>query len=105
MSSTPEARRFTDGISIGVLTRIFHRDLIDDVLRQTGRVGTRTRLLPGRVVVYFVLALCLFCDDAYEEVLRKLVNGLQFLAGWRGDWHVPGSSAMSSYSAGCGGGW
>jgi hypothetical protein len=36
-------------------------------------------LLPVRVVVYFVLALCLFFDDAYEEVMRKPVNGLEFL--------------------------
>jgi hypothetical protein len=78
-----------------VLSRIFHRDLIDDVLRETGRAGQRTRLLPGRVVVYFVLALCLFFDDAYEEVLRKLVNGLKFLGNWRGEWHVPTSSALS----------
>jgi hypothetical protein len=95
VSTTSEFPRFTDGISIGVLSRIFHRDLIDDVLRETGRAGQRTRLLPGRVVVYFVLALCLFFDDAYEEVLRKLVNGLKFLGNWRGEWHVPTSSALS----------
>lgn len=95
MSATSDSPRFTDGISIGVLSRIFHRDLIDDVLRETGRAGHRTRLLPGRVVVYFTLALCLFFDDAYEEVLRKLVNGLKFLGNWRGEWHVPTSSALS----------
>ncbi len=95
MPVTPENRRFTDGISIGVLTRIFDRDLVDDILLETGRTGIRTRLLPGRVIVYFVLALCLFFDDAYEEVMRKLVNGLQFLAHWQGEWHVPGNSAIS----------
>lgn len=88
-------RRFTDGISVGVLTRIFHRDLVDDVLRETGRAGQRTRLLPGRVVVYFVLAMCLFFDDAYEEILRKLVNGLALLGNWRTDWQVPTSGAVS----------
>lgn len=88
-------RPLVDGISIGVLTRIFHRDLVDDVLRESGRAGQRIRLLPGRVVVYAVLALCLFCDDAYEEVLRKLVNGLKFLGNWVGDWQVPTSSALS----------
>jgi Insertion element 4 transposase N-terminal/Transposase DDE domain len=91
----PPPRRFTDGISIGVLTRIFHRDLVDDVLRETRRTGQRARLLPGRVVVYFVLALCLFADDAYEEVMRKLVNGLKFLGNWTDDWHVPTSSALT----------
>ena len=73
-------RRFTDGISIGVLTRIFHRDVVDEVLTATGRIEQRSRLLPARVVVYFVLALCLFFEDAYEEVMRKLVNGLRFLS-------------------------
>jgi hypothetical protein len=88
-------RRFTDGISIGVLTRIFHRDLVDEVLAVTGRRERRSRLLPARVVVYYVLALCLFFEDAYEEVMRKLVNGLTFLGTWRDDWQVPTDSAIS----------
>ena len=33
-------------------------------------------------MVYFVLALALF-HDGYEEVLRKLVNGLRFARGSR----------------------
>src|SRR6185312_3405012 len=76
--ATP-ARRFTDGIGIGVLTRLFHRDLIDEILAETRKhqeKKSRTRLLPSRVVIYFVLAMCLFTGDPYEEVLRQLVNGL-----------------------------
>ena len=45
--------------------------------------------------MYFVLAMCLFCSDAYEEVLRKLVNGLRFLGNWADDWRVPTSSAIT----------
>lgn len=78
-----------------MLTRIFHRDLVDDVLRETGKAGQRIRRLPGRVVVYLVLAMCLFFDDAYEEVIRKLVNGLGFLGNWSDTWQVPTSSAVS----------
>lgn len=88
-------RRLTDGIGIGVLTRMFPRDLVDDVLAETGRRERRSRLLPARVVVYYVLALCLFCEDAYEEVMRKLVNGLRFLGNWSDDWQVPTSGAIS----------
>lgn len=96
MSAGLGGRRFTDGISIGVLTRIFHRDLVDDVLVATGRQEQRSRLLPARVMVYYMLALCLFFEDAYEEVLRKLVNGLRFLGTWReDDWHVPTDGAIS----------
>lgn len=88
-------RPFSAGISIGVLTRVFHRDLVDQVLLETRSTEQRSRLLPARVVVYYVLALCLFCDDAYEEVMRKLVNGLRFLGNWSEGWRVPTSSAIS----------
>jgi hypothetical protein len=51
--------------------------------------------LPARVVVYYVLALTLFFDDAYEEVMRKLVNGLRCLGTWRDGWVVPTTGAIS----------
>lgn len=89
------SRRFTDGISIGVLTRLVDRDLVDEVLAETGRREKRSRLLPARVVVYYVLALCLFCEDGYEEVMRKLISGLRFLRTWRDDWQVPTTGAIS----------
>lgn len=88
------AARLTDRIGLGVLTRLVHRDLVDDVLAETGRTERRRRLLPARVVVYFVLAMTLFFDDAYEEVMRKLVEGLRFLRSWDDDWQVPTSSAL-----------
>lgn len=88
-------RSFTDGIGIGVLTRLMDRDLVDEVLAETGRRERRSRLLPARVVVYYVLALCLFYEDGYEEVMRKLVNGLRFVGTWRGGWRVPTTSAIS----------
>src|SRR6266542_4061028 len=76
-------------------------DLVDRVVQQTGRAEQRRRLLPARVVVYFVLALALYSHAAYEEVMRCLVEGL----GWavqarRGGrtwpyWHVPGASALA----------
>jgi Insertion element 4 transposase N-terminal/Transposase DDE domain len=89
------ADRLTDRVSLGVITRLVNRDLIDEVLNATGRTERRSRLLPARVVVYYVLALTLFFGDAYEEVMRKLVNGLRFLHSWRSDWQVPTSSAIS----------
>jgi hypothetical protein len=88
------ADRLTDRIGLGVLTRLVHRDLVDEVLAETGRTERRRRLLPARVVVYFVLAMTLFFDDAYEEVMRKLVEGLRFLRSWDEQWQVPTSSAL-----------
>ncbi|MGW5152518.1 transposase domain-containing protein [Rhodococcus koreensis] len=52
--------RLTDCIGLGVLTRVVHRDLVDEVLTETGAVERRRRLLPTRVMVYFVSAMALF---------------------------------------------
>ena len=41
-----------------------------------------------------MLAMTLFFDDAYEEVMRKLVDGLRFLRSWDEDWQVPSASAL-----------
>lgn len=90
--------RLTDHISLGVLTRTIPRDLVDDVLAETNRREKRSRRLPAHVVVYFVLAMAVF-RDGYEEILRKLVNGLRFLGNWRDTWVVPTTSAVSQARA------
>jgi hypothetical protein len=87
--------RLTDRIGVGVLTRLIDRDLVDDVLAETGRIEQRSRLLPARVVLYYVLALCLFFGDAYEEVMRLLVAGLLFTGSWQKDWQVPTTGAIA----------
>jgi Insertion element 4 transposase N-terminal/Transposase DDE domain len=97
----PSPPSITDRIALGALTSTFPPELVDGVVEQTGRAQQRRRLLPARVVVYFVLALALYSHAAYEEVLRCLVEGL----GWaqharRGRrswpyWHVPGASALA----------
>jgi hypothetical protein len=62
--------------------------------RESGKREARSRLLPAHVVVYYVLALNLFFGEAYEEVMRQLVN-LRFLGNWRDYWTVPSTSAIS----------
>src|ERR687893_627922 len=90
-----ESGRLTDHVTLGVLSSVVHRDVIDDVIRETGKREERSRLLPAHVVVYYVLALNLFFGEAYEEVMRQLVNGLRFLGNWRDHWKVPSTSAIS----------
>ena len=80
-------------MSIGVLARGIPRDVVDDVLTETGRREKRKRLLPAHVVVYFVVALALF-RDSYEETLRHLVGGLRFLRNWEKEWTVPTTGAV-----------
>jgi hypothetical protein len=47
--------RLTDHVGIGVMTQVVSRDLVDEVLDFTGKNEKRARLLPARVVVYYVL--------------------------------------------------
>ena len=96
----PSPPPITDRIALGALTSTFPPELVDWVVAGTGRAEQRRRLLPARVVVYFVLALALYSHAAYEEVLRCLVEGLGWAVRARQGrrswpyWHVPGASAL-----------
>src|SRR5213596_814844 len=67
-----------DRISIGVLTRVFTPELVDAAVDAAGAREQRRRLLPARLVVYFVLALWLFRgrNCGYGQVMSKLVDAL-----------------------------
>jgi Insertion element 4 transposase N-terminal len=45
--STPVSGRLTDHVAIGVLTGLIHRDIVDDVIRESGKREKRSRLLPA----------------------------------------------------------
>jgi hypothetical protein len=46
-------------------------------------------------MVRFCLAMCLFYDEDYEEVMRALVGSLYEMGSWRDDWVVPSTSAIT----------
>ncbi|MGD3113056.1 IS4 family transposase [Streptomyces sp. YGL11-2] len=86
--------RLSDRIALGVLTRVFPPELVDEVIAECGRGEQRSRLLPARVVVYFVLAMCLFSQQGYEEVARLLTQGLERVRRWEKPWQVPTTAAI-----------
>jgi hypothetical protein len=61
---------------LGELTQIVPFEMVDAALAATGTIQARTRLLPARVVVYLLLAGCLFAELGYQQVWRKLTAGL-----------------------------
>jgi len=65
---------------LGELTQIIDVDLVDEVLAEHGVVQRRLRLLPSRVVVYFVLALALFESCSYRAVWGKMTAALSGVA-------------------------
>jgi len=90
-----EGSRITDYISLGVVGKWIPRERVESVLAQTGRASRRQRDLPGHVVVYYVIALALFMQVSYREVLRCLLEGLAWLAGPYGRLKVTGNSGIS----------
>jgi hypothetical protein len=75
--------RLADRIGIGVLAGVFTPELVDRVIDQAGVREQRTRTLPARVVVYYLLAMVLFFNSSYTEVWNKLVAGLDWARRFR----------------------
>ena len=61
---------------LGELTQFIPFEMVDEILTATRRTQQRIRLLPARVVVYLVLAGCLFAELGYGQVWQKLTAGL-----------------------------
>src|SRR4051812_10457667 len=89
----PKGTRISDYVTLGGLTATGPGDLIDAVLSDTGKQSQRYRQLPARLVIYYVMALVLFAQASYGEVLRCLLEGVRWL-------HLKGeSTALASKSA------
>lgn len=84
----------TDAIGVGTLTRLVPRELVDEVVLSAGRKEIRRNKLPARVMVYFVMAMSLFYGDPYEEVMRKLADGLDYIGTWRREWGMPSPGGL-----------
>ncbi|AQW46628.1 IS4 family transposase [Streptomyces violaceusniger] len=71
-------------LGLGILTQSCPPELVDRVVGDEGRKEKRRRLLSARFTVYFVLAMCLFPQADYLEVLRLVKAGESTLRPWTG---------------------
>jgi len=91
----PESdRRLSDLVSVGVLTRVFPPDLVDEVIEAAGRTQQRHRALPARVMAYFAIGMGLSSEGSYEDVLAQLTDGLSWASGWAEEYPLPSKSAI-----------
>jgi hypothetical protein len=95
VAALPAGSRITDYISLGVIARFFPADKVRDVLKETDRASVRERDLPAHVVVYYVIALALYMRSSYREVLRCLLEGVQWLLDPSAKVKVAGKSGIS----------
>jgi hypothetical protein len=91
----PAGSRITDYISLGVIAKFFPLEKVRGVLENTGRASVRERDLPAHVVVYYVIALALYMRSSYREVLRCLLEGVQWLLDPSSAVKVAGKSGIS----------
>ena len=91
----PDGSRVTDHISLGVLAKAFPREKISEILSRTGRHSIRNRDLPAHVVVYYVMALALYMQSSYKEVMRCLLEGVSWLMDKAEPPKIVGESAIS----------
>lgn len=95
IAELPSGSRITDYISLGVLTKAFPMERVQSVLRDSGKASQRQRDLPAHVVVYYVIALALYMQSSYREVLRCLLEGIQWLMDPGASVKVAGKSGIS----------
>ncbi len=87
-------RRLSDLVSVGVLTRVFPPELVDEVIAGVGRTEQRNRTLPARVMAYFAIGMALYSEGSYEDVLAQLTDGLSWASAWTETFTPPSKSAI-----------
>jgi hypothetical protein len=95
VAGLPAGSRITDYISLGVLTKTFPLDKVIAVVAAAEKTNQRQRDLPAHVVVYYVIALTLYMQVSYREVLRCLLEGVKWLLGPEWEVKVAGKSGIS----------
>lgn len=95
VAQLPPGTRITDYISLGVLTKTFPLDRVNAVVAAAGKTSQRQRDLPAHLVVYYVIALTLYMQVSYREVLRCLLEGIRWLLGPEWEVKVAGKSGIS----------
>jgi hypothetical protein len=99
IAELPNGTRITDYISLGVLATTFPLSQVKAVLAAQKKTSRRQRELPAHIVVYYVIALALFMQGSYREVLRCLLEGLAWLLGPHQAVKITGKSGISQARA------
>ena len=80
-----EGHRFSDTLSLAVISRFIPCDKINNVLDRSNKRTKRNRLLPTHIMIYYIIALGFYFQSSSREVLRFLLGSLQDLIpdeGW-----------------------
>src|ERR1700740_682356 len=91
----PAGSRLTDHISLGIIAKTFPLRRVHSVQVAAGTASVRERNLPSHVMVYYVIAMALYMHSSCREVLRCLLEGVQWLLDPSATIKVTGKSGIS----------
>lgn len=81
----PGGVRLSDLMSVMLLARVFPVDRVKAILQETGRESQRERRLPASLMVYYVMALALYMQVSYQEILRLVFEAFNWLSAHPAD--------------------
>jgi Insertion element 4 transposase N-terminal/Transposase DDE domain len=76
-----DGARLTDFLSASLMARVVPPEVVNEVLDAHGRNSQRIRAFPAVAGVYYVMALSLYPEAAYEAVFSAVSQGLAWSAG------------------------
>jgi hypothetical protein len=81
-------------MSMSVLASVYPPSSINRVLDASGRHSKRERTLPATLMVYYVMALAIYMQVSYEEIMRVVVDAFNWFSN-RGHVDIPAKSSIS----------
>ena len=86
--------RLSDLVSVGLLTRVFPAEVVDEAIAECGRKEQRHRSLPARTMAYFAVGMALHSEGSYQDVLGLMTDGLAWVDGDSEPVRLPSPSAI-----------
>ncbi len=80
-AALPGGVRISDLMSMTLLASVYPPSAVNQVLSETGRQSRRERALPATLMVYYVMALAIYMQVSYEDILRVVVDAFNWFAG------------------------
>ena len=82
-------------MSVTLLASTYPLDRVKQVLAETGKGSKRERALPAQVMVYYVMALAIYMQVSYEDILRLVTDTFNFIAQRGAGISIPVKSSIA----------
>lgn len=99
VETLPEGTRITDYMGIGVVAKTFPFRTVSNILDRTRRKNTRKRDLPADIMVYYIIITALYARTSSRELMRCLLEGIQWIVSPSFSIKVAGKSGISQARA------